>query len=96
MSYLHDTAGNTNIIDERFRPHIRLYKRFIDVLILIWTGSAARLCEFRSTLVSGDEEISLNWGGYGYQQEALNPTVVAAARHDEAEFLDLVMQVERS
>ena len=86
----------TPIIDDaRFRPHIRLYKRFIDDLILIWTGSAARLCEFRSALASADEEISLNWGGYGSQQDAQNPTVVAATRHDEAEFLDLVMAVER-
>jgi hypothetical protein len=86
----------TPIIDDaRFRPHIRLYKRFIDDLILIWTGSAARLCEFRSALASAVEEISLNWGGYGSQQDALNPTVVAATRHDKAEFLDLVMAVER-
>ena len=63
----------TPIIDDAMlSPHIRLYKRFIDDLVLIWTGFAARLCEFRSALASADEEISLNWGGYGSQQDALS------------------------
>ncbi len=32
--------------DKRFRQYIRLYKRFIDDLFLIWTGPADVLCEF--------------------------------------------------
>ncbi len=32
--------------DARFSQHIRLYKRFIDDLFLIWACPAAVLCEF--------------------------------------------------
>jgi hypothetical protein len=39
------------INDKRFGHYIRLYKRFIDDLFLIWTGPAAVLCEFRHVLV---------------------------------------------
>ena len=82
--------------DPRFRQFIKLYKRFIDDIFLIWTGSAAALCAFRRALASADESIELDWGGYERQADALDPAVVAAKRHDRAEFLDLDISVERS
>ena len=68
--------------DPKFRQFIKLYKRFIDEIFLIWTGSAAALCAFRRALVSADETIELDWGGYERQVDALDPAVVAAKRHD--------------
>jgi len=82
--------------DPRFRRFIKLYKRFIDDIFLIWTGSAAALCAFRHALASADETIKLDWGGYERQSDALDPAVVAAKREDRAEFLDLDICVERS
>ncbi len=46
--------------DPRFRSFIQLYKRFIDDIFLIWTGSAATLCEFRRALGSADDTIKLD------------------------------------
>ena len=37
--------------DVRFRRYLRLYKRFIDDLFLIWTGPATVLCDFRRALM---------------------------------------------
>ena len=82
--------------DPRFRQFIKLYKRFIDDIFLIWTGSAAALCAFRHALASADETIKLDWGGYEKQSDAFNQAVVTAKRHDRAEFLDLDISVERS
>jgi hypothetical protein len=82
--------------DPRFRPFIQLYKRHIDGNFLIWTASAATLCEFRRALGSADDTIQLDWDGYESQTEALDRTVVEAKRHDRAEFLDLDICVERS
>ena len=56
------------INDKRFSQYIRLYKRFIDDLFLIWTGPATAMCEFRHALAIADEAISLDWSGYETQQ----------------------------
>ena len=65
--------------DVRFRQYIRLYKRFIDNLFLIWTGPAAVLCDLQA-LATADEGISLDWSGYWScyksHQEAVNPSLV--------------------
>ena len=47
--------------DARFRQYIRLYKRCVDDLFLIWTGPAAILCDFRRALATADEAIGLDW-----------------------------------
>ena len=83
------------INDLRFSQFIRLYKRFIDDLFLIWTGPTATLCELRKALASADEAISLDWSGYETQEDAVNPVMVEAKRHTQVNFLDLAMSVER-
>ena len=81
--------------DKRFNQYIRLYKRFIDDLFLIWTGPAAVLCDFRHALAIADEAISLDWSGYGSQQDAAKPEVVTVKRHEQVNFLDLDMTLQR-
>jgi hypothetical protein len=75
----------TPIIEaERFRSCIQLYKRFIDDLFIIWTGSVAQLCEFRKALATADSNISLDWTGYKSQEQAMDPTAVEAFEHEKA------------
>ena len=81
------------VSDERFSPYIRLYKRFIDDLFIIWTGPAEALCEFRKAMATADEAISLDWDGYGSQQEAFDPSVVKAKRNERVNFLNLDMSL---
>jgi len=80
--------------DRRFSPYIRLYKRFIDDLFLIWTGPAEGLCEFRKAMAQADKGISLDWSGYESQQEAVTPSIVIAKHHDTVNFLDLDISLQ--
>ena len=48
------------VCDRRFSPYIRLYKRFIDDLSLIWTGPTEVLCDFRKAMARADKDISLD------------------------------------
>ena len=85
----------TPIIEaERFRSYIQLYKRFIDDLFIIWTGSVAQLCEFRKALATADSNISLDWTSYKSQEQAMDPIAVEAHEHERAVFLDLDMRVK--
>jgi hypothetical protein len=81
--------------DVRFNRYIKFYKRFIDDLFLIWTGPAATLCDFRRALATADEAINLDWSGYDSQEEAVNPSMVTARRHDQVHFLDLDMSLRQ-
>ena len=81
--------------NKRFSQYIRLYKRFIDDLFLIWTGPVAALCEFRHALATADEAISFDWSGYGSQMDAANPEMVTVKRHDQVNFLDLDMTLQQ-
>ncbi len=76
---------------ERFRSCIQLYKRFIDDLFVVWTGSVALLCEFRKALAMADINISLDWTGYESQEQAMDPNDMAPFDHGRAIFLDLDM-----
>jgi hypothetical protein len=82
------------IQSERFRSCIQLYKRFIDDLFIIWTGSVAKLCEFRKALATADTNISLDWTGYESQERAMDTIVVDEFDHGQAVFLDLDMSLE--
>ena len=46
--------------DPRFRQSTELYKRCIDDIFLIWTGSAAAHYAFRHALASADDTIELD------------------------------------
>ena len=73
----------------RFSQYIRLYKRFIDDLLLIWNGPTAILCEFRRAFARANENISLDWSGYESQEEAIDPLMVTSERHQRVNYLDL-------
>lgn len=77
--------------DERFRSCIQLYKRFIDDLFIIWTGSVAKLCEFREAFGRADPNISLDWAGYDSQEAATDPSAVKEREKGQVHFLDLDM-----
>ena len=48
----------TPIIDH-FRKHIVLYKRYIDDILLIWSGSPVQLCLFRAMFGTANINIKL-------------------------------------
>ena len=77
--------------DVRFSPYIRLYKRFIDDLFLIWTGPEALLCDLRRALARRDRNIRFEWSGYESIMDALDSSTVKAELHAQVNFLDLDM-----
>ena len=44
---------------------------------------------------TADEAISLDWSGYGSHQDAVNPSLVTAKRHEQVNYLDLDMSLQR-
>ncbi len=72
----------TPIINE-FQQHIILYKKYIDDIFLIWSGSAAELCRFREKFGMGNDHIKLEWQGSPSAEDAVNPanlTSISTAR----------------
>jgi hypothetical protein len=76
---------------ERFRSCIQLYKRCMDDLFVIWTGSVALLCKCRKALAMADINISLDWTCYESQEQAMDPNAMATFDNGRAIFLDLDM-----
>jgi hypothetical protein len=74
--------------DNRFKSCIQLYKRFIDVLFVIWTGPVVTLCELRMGMGKADPNISLDWTGYDSQEAATDPMVVKEREHGQVHFMD--------
>ena len=82
----------TPIIDE-FRRHIVLYKRYIDDLLLIWSGSSAELCRFRARFGTANASINLEWQGTPSAIDAVNPDKFDLVQHRRVNFLDLDIQI---
>ena len=80
--------------NERFSQFIKLYKRFIDDLLLIWTGTPELLCELRQAFEEADVNISLDWNGYSSKEDAVDPLIVAATDHTQVNYLDLDMKLK--
>ena len=85
----------TPIIDE-FRRHIVLYKRYIDDILLIWSGSSAELCRFRSRFGMANANIKLEWQGTPSVMDAVNPAKFDQHQHRRVNFLDLDIQIVNS
>jgi hypothetical protein len=62
----------TPIINE-FQRQIVLYKRYIDDIFLIWSGSPAEQCRFRERLGNANDNIKLEWQGTPSAEDAVNP-----------------------
>ena len=82
----------TPIINE-FQQHIVLYKRYIDDIFLIWSGSSAELCRFRERLGNANDNIKLGWQGTPSAEDALNPAKFDQHQHRQVNFLDLDITV---
>jgi hypothetical protein len=65
----------TPIIKEfQRRLEIVLYKRYIDDIFLIWSGSPTELCRFRERLGNAnDNMIKLEWQNTPSAEDAVNP-----------------------
>lgn len=78
----------TPIINE-FRKHIVLYKRYIDDILLIWSGLPTELCRFRSRLGTANKNIKLEWQGSSSAADANDPAKFIIDQHLRVNFLDL-------
>jgi hypothetical protein len=76
-------------IINKFQQHIILYKRYIDDIFLIWSGSSAELCRFRETLGNANDNIKLEWQGTPSAEDAVNPAKFDQHQHSQVNFLDL-------
>ena len=70
----------TPIIHE-FRKHIVLYKRYIDDILLIWSGSYTELCRFRARFGTANDNIKLEWQGTPSSDDATDPAKFDQDRH---------------
>ena len=82
----------TPIINE-FRKHIVLYKRYIDHILLIWSGSYAELCRFCERFRSANDNIKLEWQNTPSPVDANHPARIAQDQHRRVSFLDLDLRV---
>ena len=85
----------TPIVTE-FRKHIVLYKRYIDDILLIWSGSLAELCRFRASFGNANANISLEWQGTQSVTDAIDPAKIFQHQLRRVNFLDLDIQIECS
>ena len=82
----------TPIIDE-FKQHIKLYKRYIDDIILIWLGSFIELCCFRTRFNNANINIKLEWQGAASAEDAVNPRKYNIHELHHVNFLDLDIDI---
>ena len=85
----------TPIINQ-FREHIVLYKRYIDDILLIWSGSSVELCHFRAIFEAANINIKLEWQGTPKDVDAADPAMLVQHQLRRVNFLDLDIQYVRS
>ena len=85
----------TPIINE-FRRYIKLYKRYIDDIFLIWLGSFAELCHFRAKLNNANMHIKLEWQGTTSAEDAIDPRKYNPLGLLHVNFLDLDIDIVHS
>ena len=83
----------TPIIEE-FRAQILLYKRFLDDIFMIWSGSSAELFRLQAKFESVNNPaiksvITLEWQGMPSAGGAADPAVFDRTKHRRVNFLDL-------
>ena len=82
----------TPVIHE-FREYILLYKRYIDDLFIIWSGSPENLCRFRARLGTANANIKLEWQGTPSAVDAVDPAKFDQYKHRRVNFLDLNIRI---
>lgn len=85
----------TPIID-KFREHIVLYKRYIDDILLIWSGSSVELCRFRAFFEAANKNIKLEWQDTPTEVDLADPALLVQHQLRRVNFLDLDIQFVRS
>ena len=70
----------TPIVNE-FRQHILLYKRFLDDVFVVWSGSIPELCRFRRKFGAANPNIKLEWQGIPLETDATNPAKFDRYKH---------------
>ncbi len=75
----------TPIINE-FQRQIVLYKRYIDDIFLIWSGSPTELCRFCKRLRNANDNIKLEWKDTPLAEDAVNPAKIDQHRHSQVNF----------
>ena len=83
-------------IIHQFRRHIVLYKRYIDDILLIWSGSSAELCRFRSRFGMANANIKLEWQGTPSVMDAVDPAKFDQHQHRRVNCLDLDIRIVNS
>ena len=78
----------TPIVNE-FRQHILLYKRFLDDVFVVWSGSIPELCRFHRKFRAANPNIKLEWQGIPLETDATNPAKFDSYKHRRVNFLDL-------
>ena len=78
----------TPIINE-FQQHIKLYKRYIDDIFIIWSGSYIELCSFRTRFNNANGNIKLEWQAIPSALDATNPEKFDQYQLHAVNFLDL-------
>ena len=73
------------------QPGVILYKRYIDDILLIWSGSFAELCSFSARFATANTNIKLEWQN---SPEAVDsPAIFDQHQHRSVNFLDLDIQI---
>ncbi len=82
----------TPIIND-FQRQIVLYKRYIEDIFLIWSGSPAELCRFRERLWNANDNIKLEWQVTPLANDAVYPAEFDQHQHRHVNFLDLCITI---
>jgi len=70
-----------------------VYRRYMDGIFLIWSGSSTDLFRFRERLGNANDNIKLEWQGTPSAEDAVNPARFDQYRHRQVNFLDLDITV---
>jgi hypothetical protein len=75
------------------RKYIVLYKRYIDDILLIWSGPSSELCKFRAKFGDANSNIKLEWQGTSSAVDAEVPAKFNPHQHSRVNFLDLDIRI---
>jgi hypothetical protein len=81
------------IIIHEFCKYIVLCKRYIDDILLIWSGPSSELCKFRAKFGNANSNIKLEWQGTSSAMDAEDPAKFNPHQHSRVNFFDLDIRI---